>query len=189
MSHTNQPAALLIIDYTNDFVAPNGALTLGEPAQAAEPAIINIAQRFWETGQLVILPTDLHHAHDPYHPESKLFAPHNLAGSWGRQFYGELEPWYEAHRAEPTVWEMPKTRYSAFAGTDLDLQLRARGITELHLTGVATDICLLHTAVSAYNLGYQLVIHPHATASFSPENQAFALQHFQTALGAQLIND
>ena len=30
-----------------------------------------------------------------------------------------------------------------------------RGITELCLTGVCTDICVLHTAVDAYNLGYQ----------------------------------
>ena len=46
---------------------------------------------------------------------------------------------------------MDKTRFSAFAGTDLELLLRARGITELHLVGVCTDICILHTSVDAYN--------------------------------------
>ncbi|USS88433.1 cysteine hydrolase family protein [Fructilactobacillus hinvesii] len=180
--------ALLIIDYTNDFVADNGALTLGKPAQAAAPAIISLANDFVAHDQVVILPTDLHQKDDPYHPETKLFPPHNLKDTWGREFYGDLQPWYDAHRNDPNVGEMDKTRYSSFAGTDLDLQLRARGITELHLTGVATDICLLHTAVSAYNLGYQLVIHPQATAGFSKENQAFALNHFQTALGARIEN-
>lgn len=54
---------------------------------------------------------------------------------------------------------MDKTRYSAFAGTDLELKLRERGITELHLIGVCTDICVLHTAVDAYNKGFDIVIH------------------------------
>ena len=53
---------------------------------------------------------------------------------------------------------MDKRHYSAFSGTDLDIRLRERGITELCLTGVCTDICVLHTAVDAYNLGYQLMI-------------------------------
>ncbi|USS90739.1 cysteine hydrolase family protein [Fructilactobacillus carniphilus] len=180
--------ALLIIDYTNDFVADDGALTLGKPAQVAEPAIIDLANQFVERGDIVILPTDLHQQDDPYHPETKLFPPHNLKDTWGREFYGRLQPWYNENQSNPNVWEMDKTRYSSFAGTDLDLQLRARGITELHLTGVASDICLLHTAVSAYNLGYQLVIHPKATAGFSPENQEFALQHFQNALGARIAD-
>ena len=46
---------------------------------------------------------------------------------------------------------MDKTRYSAFAGTDLEMKLRERGIEEVHLVGVCTDICVLHTAVDAYN--------------------------------------
>ncbi|AEN99541.1 hypothetical protein LSA_11560 [Fructilactobacillus sanfranciscensis TMW 1.1304] len=39
--------ALLIIDYTNDFVADNGALTLGKPAQACEPKILELANQFY----------------------------------------------------------------------------------------------------------------------------------------------
>ena len=59
---------------------------------------------------------------------------------------------------------MDKRHYSAFSGTDLDIRLRERGITELCLTGVCTDICVLHTAVDAYNLGYQLMIPERAVA-------------------------
>ena len=54
---------------------------------------------------------------------------------------------------------MDKTRYSAFAGTDLEMKLRERGIEEVHLVGVCTDICVLHTAVDAYNKGFKIVVY------------------------------
>jgi hypothetical protein len=33
---------------------------------------------------------DLHYENDNYHPESKLFPPHNIAGTSGRQLYGTV---------------------------------------------------------------------------------------------------
>lgn len=85
-SHT----ALLIIDYTNDFVADKGALTCGAPGQKLEPAIINLADQFVQNGDWVILPTDVHKPNDPYHPETKLFpltmleipGEENFTASW-----------------------------------------------------------------------------------------------------------
>ena len=80
-----------------------------------------------------------------------------------------------------------KTRYSSFAGTDLDLRLRERHVDTLHLVGVCTDICVLHTAVDAYNLGYQLVIHENAVASFDAAGHDWALRHFKNTLGATIV--
>ena len=77
---------------------------------------------------------------------------------------------------------MDKRHYSAFSGTDLDIRLRERGITELCLTGVCTDICVLHTAVDAYNLGYQLMIPERAVASFDEQGHEWALRHFKQTL-------
>ena len=58
--------ALLIIDYTNDFVHDDGALTCGKPGQVLEPAIIKLADQFEANGSWVILPTDVHKPNDPY---------------------------------------------------------------------------------------------------------------------------
>ncbi len=44
--------ALLIIDYTNDFVHDDGALTCGKPGQVLEPAIIKLADQFGSERQL-----------------------------------------------------------------------------------------------------------------------------------------
>ena len=52
--------ALLIIDYTNDFVADNGALTCGKPAQELEDYLVQLANRFYQNGDYVIFPTDAH---------------------------------------------------------------------------------------------------------------------------------
>jgi len=179
--------ALIIIDYTNDFVAPNGALTAGEPAQAIEAAIVKLADSFYSNNDFVFLPTDVHTPGDPYHPETKLFPPHNVRGSWGRELYGQLQPWYADHQDAQNVIFFDKTRYSSFAGTPLDIWLRERQITDLHLVGVDTDICVLHTAVDAYNLNYQITVHQDAVATFNPAGSEFALAHFKNVLNAKVI--
>lgn len=175
--------ALIVIDYTVDFVT--GKLPVGEPALAIEGEIVRLTEEFLREGSEVVMAVDLHEEGDPYHPESRLFPPHNIRGTGGRDLYGKLQEVYEANR-ERIRW-MDKTRYSAFCGTDLELRLRARGITELHLIGVCTDICVLHTAVDAYNKGFGITVHRGAVASFNPAGHEWALGHFEGSLGARVI--
>ncbi|SDW72751.1 cysteine hydrolase family protein [Paenibacillus sp. CF384] len=175
--------ALVVIDYTVDFV--NGRLPVGQPAIEIESRIAAITKQFAEQGDYVVMAIDLHDEQDMLHPEHKLFPPHNIRGTAGRELYGKLREIYELKK-DRIHW-MDKTRYSAFCGTDLELQLRARGITELHLVGVCTDICVLHTAVDAYNRGYQIVVHADAVATFNEQGHEWALQHFKHSLGAEVV--
>lgn len=179
--------ALIHIDYTLDFVADEGALTCGEPGQAIHDKIIEITEAFNKKREFIAFTVDKHQVEDRYHPESKLFPPHNLEGSEGRKLYGKLEAVYQSIKQEEHVYYTDKTRYSAFAGTDLELKLRERGITEVHLVGVCTDICVLHTAVDAYNKGFDIVVYKDAVASFNPQGHEWALTHFENTLGAKLI--
>ncbi|MBQ0140509.1 MAG: cysteine hydrolase family protein [Kurthia sp.] len=175
--------ALLVIDYTNDFVASEGALTCGVAGQQLEPKIASLVEEFIAQQELVLFANDLHQLDDPYHPESKLFPPHNLKGSNGRNLYGSIQNVFEKYQNQPNVISMDKTRYSAFAGTPLQLILNERNISEVHLVGVCTDICILHTAVDAYNLGMHTVIYKNGVASFNPQGHDWALDHFQNSLG------
>ncbi|KWX70138.1 cysteine hydrolase family protein [Paenibacillus jilunlii] len=177
--------ALIVIDFTNDFV--DGSLPVGQPGIDIAPRISELTQAFVDSGDYVVMAVDLHEENDPYHPEAKLFPPHNLRGTAGRELYGSLKDIYEQNR-KSICW-MDKTRYSAFCGTDLELKLRERGITELHLTGVCTDICVLHTAVDAYNKGFSIVVHKDAVASFNPEGHLWALGHFSGSLGATVVRE
>ncbi|KRN98936.1 cysteine hydrolase family protein [Companilactobacillus kimchiensis] len=179
--------ALLIIDYTNDFVADKGTLTCGKAGQDLESSIFDLAENMYQKGNRVWFPTDVHKPNDPYHPETKLFPTHNVRGTWGRELYGGLKDWYNDHNDGEQVKLFDKTRYSAFAGTDLDIRLRERKIDTLHLVGVCTDICVLHTAVDAYNLNYKIIIHKSGVASFDQAGHEWALRHFKNSLGAEIV--
>src|SRR5699024_9418939 len=149
--------ALLVVDYTVDFVAEDGALTCGLPGIELESYICKITEQFIKDGAYVVFPVDVHELHDLY------------------QQY-----------AEDIFW-MDKTRYSVFAGTDLELRLRARNIREIHLVGVCTDICILHSAIDAYNKGFDIVIHEQGVASFNQMGHEWAINHFEQTLGATVI--
>ncbi|MGN4124753.1 cysteine hydrolase family protein [Lysinibacillus sphaericus] len=177
--------ALLVIDYTYDFVATDGKLTCGQPGQALDAKISSLIEQFLVENDLVVFANDLHEENDPFHPETKLFPPHNIRGTNGRHLYGQVGEVYTAHKEE-VLW-LDKTRYSAFAGTNLAITLKERGIEEVHLVGVCTDICILHTAVDAYNLGISTVIYAHGVASFDAAGHDWALRHFEQTLGAKVI--
>ncbi|MCP3803750.1 cysteine hydrolase [Allokutzneria sp. A3M-2-11 16] len=51
-----------------------------------------------------------------------------------------------------------KRRASAFAGTDLDLVLRARGVDTLAIAGVATSAMVAATAYDAADRGYRVTV-------------------------------
>jgi nicotinamidase-related amidase len=181
--------ALIVIDYTNDFVADNGNLTCGKPGQQIETRITELTKEFVEAGEYVVFAVDVHEKDDRYHPETALFPPHNIRGTEGRFQYGQLGKYYDQlnNKSNIQVDWVDKTRYSAFCGTDIELRLRARNITELHLVGVCTDICVLHTAIDAYNKGFTIVVHEDAVQSFSQQGHEWALNHFKTTLGAKVV--
>ena len=179
--------ALINIDYTFDFVADAGALTCGKPGQEIENEVVKITNSFIENGHYTVFAIDTHIDGDLLHPETKLFPPHNLKGTSGRDLYGNLESLYKNNENKHNVYFMEKTRYSAFAGTDLAIKLRERGVEEVHLIGVCTDICVLHTAVDAYNLGFKIIVHKAAVASFNQAGHEWALGHFESCLGADVI--
>lgn len=179
--------ALLVIDYTNDFVATNGALTCGVPGQQLEAYITDLTNKMATQQHFVVFACDLHEQHDSYHPETKLFPPHNIRGTEGRALYGTVADAYERLKEQDNVYWMDKTRYSSFAGTNLALKLRERHITSIHLVGVCTDICILHTAIDAYNEGFDVTIHEKGVASFNEAGHEWALTHFKNSLGATIV--
>ena len=64
-------------------------------------------------------------------------------GTWDAEIVGELAP-------QPPDLVITKTRYSGFAGTPLDSQLRMRGIQYLFFAGIATNVCVESTLRDAY---------------------------------------
>ena len=59
---------------------------------------------------------------------------------------------------EPQDVVVLKRRASAFAGTDLDLVLRARGVDAIAVAGVATSAMVAATCYDAADRGYQVTV-------------------------------
>ena len=96
--------ALINIDYTNDFVADDGALTSGKPGQAIHDKIVELTKAFHQSGDFVVFAIDKHVEGDTYHPESKVFPPHNIDGTEGRLLYGDLEEVYQSIKEDRHVY-------------------------------------------------------------------------------------
>ncbi len=110
-----------------------------------------------------------------------------MIGTSGQELNGTLKNLYQENEQQENVYWIDKRHYSAFSGTDLDISLRERQITDVYLSGVCTDFCVLHTAVDAYTQGYKLHIFKHAVASFDTDGHEWALSHFESALGAEIL--
>jgi nicotinamidase-related amidase len=68
-----------------------------------------------------------------------------------------------------------KRQWGAFHGTELDLQLRRRGIATVILAGVATNFGVESTAREAWQNNYAVIVAEDACASVSAEHHAFSI--------------
>jgi nicotinamidase-related amidase len=94
----------------------------------------------------------------------------NALRSTGRFLEGaagtEVHPSVAPQRGEAVV---TKRRVSAFAGTDLDMLLRANGIETLVIAGVATSGVVLSTVRHAADADYRLIVVADCCADRDPE--------------------
>ncbi|AHY07819.1 hydrolase [Serratia plymuthica] len=70
-----------------------------------------------------------------------------------------------------------KRQWGAFYGTELDLQLRRRGIKTLVLGGIATNIGVESTARAGWEHGYELVIAEDLCSAQNTEMHRFAFDN------------
>ncbi len=76
-----------------------------------------------------------------------------------------------------------KRQWGAFYGTDLDLQLRRRGIDTIILCGISTNYGVESTARDAYERGYNQIFVEDACSSRSAEDHAFPFRAIFPRIG------
>jgi ureidoacrylate peracid hydrolase len=164
--------AVIVVDMVNEFFEPDGKMVLagGTVLYAPVNALLDAA----------------HQAHIPVfytnqwlRPDDALFKKriaHCLMDTWGAQLVDAL------HRAPDDI-VVPKRRYSAFFGTDLDLSLRERTIATVIVTGVVTNICVRSTVQDAFFLGYEVIVPVECVAATSPQAQETSLYDIDTHYG------
>ncbi|MBC7217934.1 MAG: cysteine hydrolase [Candidatus Caldatribacterium sp.] len=168
--------AFLVIDMLNDFVHPSGVLFVGPQVEQVIATIRELLRTRRERKDLIVYVCDAHRENDP---EFKLFPPHCVVGTWGAQVVEELAP-------ERGDLLLPKTKFSAFCGTPLDLILREEGITALEVVGVCTNICVLYTCAWAKMLHYEVTVFQEGVTSFDLEAHAWALREMEKTLRVEV---
>jgi nicotinamidase-related amidase len=76
-----------------------------------------------------------------------------------------------------------KRNWGAFYGTDLDLQLRRRGVTQIVLAGIATSIGVESTARAAHEHGYHITLATDAMSDLDPETHRNSVERIFPRLG------
>ena len=165
--------ALLIIDMLEVFV--RGRLR-AEGAEEIIPVIARLREAFHAKKLPVIYAND---AHYPFDFEVRHWGPHAIRGSEEAKVVEELSP-------APDDLVVTKRRYDAFFATDLDILLRELGVDTLVLTGVATDICVLHTAAGGFFRGYRLIVVEDGTAGVTRDSHRWALDYMRRVYGAEV---
>jgi isochorismate hydrolase len=136
-----QHCALLAIDMQNYF------------QRIAQPVLKNIL-RVMQTCRPPNIPVIFtQHGHTDPDSDGGI-----LGEWWGELIVGGTEDWkfLPEMKIEPNDMTLPKKRYSAFFGTDLDKILRSRGIQDLIISGVMTNLCCETTARDAFMRDYRV---------------------------------
>ena len=184
----NLDTALLIIDMQRDFCDPRGyAAQAGMDVAVLRqpiPAILALRAAARQHGMLVIYTREGHRADgSDCHPEKLRRSQHAgarigssgpmgrllIRGETGHDMVDELQPL----PGEPVV---DKPGYGAFYQTDLELLLRSRGVRQLVITGVTTDVCVHSTLREAVDRGFACTTVADACAAAEPALHAAALR-------------
>jgi nicotinamidase-related amidase len=179
-------AALLMIDFQRDFVEPGGfGEALGNDVSSlrrAVPAAGRVLRAARERGLLVV------HTREGHRPDLTDCPPSKRArgrlrtgigargpmgrilvrGEAGHEIVKELTP----RAGEPVI---DKPGKGAFYATDLDAILKHRGIAQLIVCGVTTEVCVTTTVREANDRGYDCLVLEDCVASYFPAFHEAAL--------------
>jgi len=171
--------ALLLIDFQRDFVEPAGRMPA---AQNQIPAALAAASRQLAqakaNGDLVVAIGNEFRPRD--YLMNLLRRRAAIAGSEGAR-------WTERLTVEGAQY-FPKWASSAFVNPDLDIWLRANGVTTLMLSGLMARACVTATATDALRKGYTVQILADAVACYSDASRRRALTRLE-ARGARLLSN
>ena len=178
--------ALMVLDMHRDVVADDGASKdSGAPEHAAAQNVVENIKTLLAAARASGTPVI--HIH---HRKAKGARPH---GNMSVMFRGllngegfdagtrgmEVMPGLEPQSGEIVI---EKERASAFAGTELDIVLRAMAIDTLILTGAWTNFSVESTARYATDIGYRVIVASDGTSSISEEWQQAAIGYALTWL-------
>ena len=179
--------ALLIIDMQRDFLEPGGfgemlGNDVSQLRRTIEPnrKLLSV----WRSKGLQVI-----HTREGHRPDLTDLPPAKKVRGHGKTTIGDEGPMGRilvrgeaGHDIIPELYPLPsepvidKPGKGAFFATDLHAILQNRGITQLIVTGVTTEVCVHTTVREANDRGYDCLVPEDCVGSYFPEFQAAGLK-------------
>jgi ureidoacrylate peracid hydrolase len=181
-------AALVVVDLQNAFMMPGVAHALCAMAPSIVPNVNRLAEALRQAGGTVVWVrttatqeclTEWSQYYEHLTPAQQQKRIEALAdGSKGHEFWPELD-------IRPEDLIVTKLRYSAFiqGASDLEAQLRGRGIDTVLITGTVTSVCCESTARDAMMRNFRTVMISDGNAANTDADHANALIAFYNNFG------
>jgi len=171
----NEKTALVVIDLQKGIVSMQ---TEPQPSKVVIENTVKILSKARNKNMPVFLvhvtpSPDLKDALRPISETS--YQMSEFDSSWS-EFVPEL-------KIQPSDFLITKHQWGAFYGTELDLQLRRRGIDTIILCGISTNIGVESTARFAYEYGFNQIFVSDAMAARSKEEHENSIKYIFPRLG------
>ncbi|MGA3029314.1 MAG: isochorismatase family protein [Candidatus Limnocylindrales bacterium] len=156
--------ALVVVDVQNDFADPSGSLSVRGGSEIV-PVVNAEVERALAAGAAVAYTQDWHPAHTPHFAQDGGIWPvHCVQDTWG----AELHPDLAVRGPVVRKGSHGEDGYSGFSmrnpaggiqiATELDATLARGGVNRLVVCGLATDYCVMATALDGVRLGYETAV-------------------------------
>jgi nicotinamidase-related amidase len=179
-------AGLVIIDMQRDFLEPGGfGAALGNDALLRRT--IAPTRRLLDAARMAGL--TVIHTREGHRPDLADLPPAKRVRGRLPNGMGDPGPMGRilvrgepGHDIIPELYPVPgepvvdKPGKGAFHATDLDAMLKNRGITQLIVCGVTTEVCVNTTVREANDRGYECVVVEDCVGSYFPEFQEMGLR-------------
>jgi ureidoacrylate peracid hydrolase len=177
--------ALVVVDVQNDFCHAEGVFgKKGFGLAHVERSVDNLLPfiaRCRQSGMPVVFVRTIH----SNWTDSDVWVS-RMAGAGKQMLICRPDTWgAEFYRVEPQASDFiaTKHRFSGFAGTDLELALRARGIETLLMTGCASNVCVETTARDGYCRDFRVIFVEDCCGAFSAEEHAATIANMNKYFG------
>lgn len=148
--------ALVVIDLQNAYFELPALAEKRDTVLGAANELIAAAHRGGHT--VVLVRTE-------HEPDKSTWTVNMLDDDEGFAFPGSRQAAFLDDLDTRDHVEIVKTRDNAFFDTDLDFQLRSRGVERLLLCGVSTHSCVAQTAIGGFAEDYRVLVARDAIAS------------------------
>lgn len=183
--------ALVVVDLQNIFMLPDMPLEV-PTAREIVPNVNRLAAAVRDAGGVVVWVQMTGEGmrawscyYDRLSPARREQVMENIArGTKGHALHAELD-------VQPADLKVEKTRYSAFiqGASELDRELRRRGIDTVVVVGTLTNVCCESTARDAMMLNYKTILVSDANAALSDEEHNATLANMLVTFGDVLSTD